>query len=103
MPGSATQRSTTTRDRHRAVIRRGRPDCHLCHEEIDYTLRSPHPMSYEVDHVIPLDRGGTDDLDNKAAAHRDCNRRKSNHLAEELAAQAATSAGPRTFITTRTW
>lgn len=105
MPGNPALRNTTTRDRHRAVIRRDRPPCHLCHEDIDYSLRSPHPMSFEVDHVIPLDRGGSDDLDNKAASHRLCNRRKSNHLAEELAAEveAAEQAGPRVFVTARTW
>lgn len=102
MPGSSTQRNTTTRDRHRSVIRRDRPPCHLCGEDIDYTLRSPHLMSFEVDHIIPLDRGGSDDLDNKAASHRDCNRKKSNQLAEEMAQQAAQS-GPRTFVTSRTW
>ena len=91
--------NTTVRDRHRAIIRRGRPPCHLCDKPIDYALRYPHPHSFEVDHIVPLDRGGADDLDNKAAAHLECNRRKSNKLAEELAA----ANGPRTFITARTW
>jgi 5-methylcytosine-specific restriction endonuclease McrA len=59
-------------------------------------------MSFEVDHVIPLDRDGSDELDNKAASHRLCNRKKSNRLAEELAAEAE-RAGPRCFVTARTW
>lgn len=91
--------NTTVRDRHRTTIRRGRPPCHLCGGEIDYSLRSPHPLSFEVDHIIPLDRGGSDDLDNKDAAHRKCNQEKSNRLAEEIAAATA----PRTYVTTRTW
>jgi 5-methylcytosine-specific restriction endonuclease McrA len=99
MPGSSTQRNTTTRDRHRAVIRRGRPPCHLCGDDIDYALRSPDLMSFEVDHIIPLARGGSDELDNKAASHRKCNQEKAAHLAEEIAA----AVGPRGYVTSRTW
>ena len=99
MPGSTAHRNTTTRDQHRAAIRRGRPACALCGEDIDYALRSPHPMSFEVDHIIPLARGGSDELDNKQPAHRDCNRRKS----DQYEAEAAQATGPRTYVTWRTW
>lgn len=71
-----TDRSTTRRDRHRAAIRRGEPACHICGKPIDYTLKTPDPMSFEVDHVVPLAKGGADELSNKAAAHRRCNRAK---------------------------
>lgn len=80
---SATPRNTTTRDRHRATLSRGHPPCGICGHPIDYTLRTPHPDSYEVDHVIPLDKGGTDTLDNKQPAHRACNRAKWNKLAAD--------------------
>lgn len=106
MPGSATQRNTATRDRHRAYLRRGKPDCALCHEPIDYSLRSPDPMSFEVDHIIPLARGGLDERDNVQPSHRHCNRRKADQTAEDMAqqeAQEAVQSGPRTFVTTRTW
>lgn len=100
---TATPRSgTTTRDRHRAVIRRGRPSCHICHEDIDYTLKSPDPGSFEVDHIIPLDLGGSDELDNKAASHRKCNRDKAAKTLEQLAQEAART-GPRIFVTAREW
>ena len=88
-------RSTTIRDRDRAVIRRTKPPCGICEGEIDYSLRSPDPESFEVDHIIPLARGGADTLDNKQAAHRRCNRAKWHRLAEDDA--------PRTFVTTREW
>ena len=91
----STGRSTTVRDRDRAAIRRTKPPCGICEQPIDYTLRSPHPDSFEVDHVIPLNKGGTDTLDNKQASHRRCNRAKWDKLAENLA--------PRTFETWRTW
>lgn len=45
--------------------------------------------------MIPLNKGGTDTLDNKQASHRRCNRAKWDKLAENLA--------PRTFETWRTW
>lgn len=93
------QRNTATRDRHRATIARGKPPCALCHEAIDYSLPHTDPRSYVVDHIVPLDRGGPDTLDNKQPAHRDCNRTKSNKTAEEIAAEHA----PRTFVTERTW
>lgn len=87
--------NTTVRDRDRKAIARTKPPCGICGEPIDYTLPYLDPGSYVVDHVIPINRGGTDTLDNKQAAHRSCNRTKSDQLADEY--------GPRTFITARTW
>lgn len=63
-------RNTTQRDQHRRAIARTKSPCGICGGEIDYTLKSPDPMSFEVDHVVPLARGGTDELANKQAAHR---------------------------------
>jgi 5-methylcytosine-specific restriction endonuclease McrA len=88
-------RNTTQRDRDRRVIRRTKPPCGICGGEIDYTLRSPDPMSFEVDHVVPIARGGADELANKQASHRRCNRDKWHKVAEDTA--------PRTFVTERTW
>lgn len=88
-------RSTTQRDRDRAAIKRHRPPCGICEGQIDYSLPHLDPMSYVVDHVIPLARGGVDDLSNKQAAHRSCNRTKSDKLADEIR--------PRTFVTSREW
>ena len=73
-----TARSTTTRDRHRAVIKRRRDPCHICGEPIDYTLPYLDPGEFVVDHIVPLSKGGADTLENKAAACRSCNRAKSD-------------------------
>lgn len=102
MPGNPALRNTTTRDRHRAVIRRGNPPCGICHADIDY--RAPHldPGEFVIDHIVPLARGGLDELENLQPAHRECNRRKSDKTIEELAAEAQ-QAGPRIFVTSRTW
>lgn len=70
--------TTAQRDKDRDRIARGRPACHICGEPIDYTLDWLDPKAYVVDHVVPLNRGGPDTLANKAAAHRACNRAKSD-------------------------
>ncbi len=106
----AGDRNTTTRDRHRRAIQRGHPDCGseshdctqknppcgICGEPIDYTLPYLDPWEYVVDHVIPLAAGGADELHNKQAAHRCCNRDKSDKLADQLPVGI-------TFVTARTW
>ena len=62
--------------------------CGICGKPVDKTLKSPHPMSATVDHIIPLDKGGhPSDLSNLQLAHRCCNREKSNKLVREDYAQ----------------
>lgn len=90
-----TTRNTTQRDQDRARLRRGNPPCGICGLDIDYSLPWLDPMSYVVDHIIPLNRGGPDVIENKTAAHRACNRAKSDKMPEDLL--------PRTFVTHRTW
>ena len=91
----STGRNTAVRDRDRPAIARTKPPCGICEQEIDYSLPHLDPMSFVVDHVVPLNKGGADTIDNKQAAHRSCNRTKSDRLADE--------SGPRTFVTTRVW
>jgi len=52
-------------------------------------------MAFEIDHIIPLAKGGMDVLENLAAAHRRCNRVKSDGPRELKAAVG--------FITDRDW
>ena len=37
-------------------------------------------MAFEIDHIIPTSRNGTEDADNLALACRVCNLRKSDHM-----------------------
>ena len=62
--------------------------CAICGQPVDKALRSPHPMSPEVDELIPVSRGG-DPLawDNVRLTHRRCNRLKSNKSDEYARAQ----------------
>ena len=87
-------RNTTTRDRHRKTIARDEPPCGICGQPINYQLPHLDPGSYVVDHIIPVNRGGDDALANKQAAHRACNRTKSDHTPNEH---------QRHYVTTRTW
>lgn len=54
---------------------RGRGDpCAICWHEIDYSLKSPDPMSFEADHIVPASKGGAlYDAANGQASHRCCN------------------------------
>ena len=53
--------------------------CHICGMAIDYTLPAGHPMSFEVDEIVPVSRGGSPyDRANVAPAHRICNQRRGN-------------------------
>ncbi|MEV0267709.1 HNH endonuclease signature motif containing protein [Hamadaea sp. NPDC050747] len=75
-----TTRHTTTRNRHRAKLARGKPPCGICGGAIDYSLPYMDPGEYVVDHIIPLSRGGEDTIENKQPAHRRCNRTKSDRV-----------------------
>lgn len=57
--------------------------CCLCGHPIDRTLRSPHTDSYTLEHLTPIARGGTHDIDNIDFAHRSCNTSKGIKTLEE--------------------
>lgn len=62
--------------------------CHICGMAIDYDLPAGDPMSFEVDEIVPVSKGGSPiDRANVAPAHRICNERRGN--------KASGSAGPR--------
>jgi 5-methylcytosine-specific restriction endonuclease McrA len=57
--------------------------CGICKGFIDSALKSPHPDSASIDHIVPLSRGGTHTMDNVRAAHRGCNSRKKDRIPGE--------------------
>lgn len=62
----------------RRVAAEGAP-CHLCGKPIDYSLPAGHPMSFELDEIVPVSKGGDPFArDNVAPAHRTCNQRRGN-------------------------
>ncbi|MGE2714346.1 HNH endonuclease [Mycolicibacterium litorale] len=98
-------RNTTRRNRHRAAIARDRSPCHWCGIELIYDPNPDdpdwhlHPQSFTIDHVIPLARGGEEELHNLVAACRACNREKS----DKLTAPATADGGDGLYVTSRTW
>lgn len=57
--------------------------CPICGQPLDTTLRTPHPMSVEIDEIIPIAKGGNPyQLSNLELVHRHCNRLKSTHTLE---------------------
>ena len=50
--------------------------CHLCGRSVDRLLRSPHPRSATVDHLVPVSADGDDAPENTRLAHRNCNVRR---------------------------
>lgn len=100
-----TRRNTARRDKHRDLIRRGKhpsyphpePPCHLCGQPIDYQAHHLDPLSFSVDHVVPLNAGGPDTLDNTAPAHRKCNRDKSDKPPDNWQRPGVT------YVTERIW
>ncbi len=76
----------------------GRP-CHICGLAIDYSLPAGDPMSFEVDELVPVSRGGSPfDRENVDAAHRICNQRRGNK-----ALGTAPRARDLPSVTSREW
>lgn len=73
--------SPRIRARARARVARGEPPCWLCGAPIDYTLITPNPMAYELDHVKPVDKFPELAFtpSNWRPSHRQCNRAKWNN------------------------
>jgi len=67
--------------RNRKKILANEDRCALCGGIVDKTLAMYHPMSAEIDHIIPVSKGGDPvALENMQLTHRKCNRAKSDKL-----------------------
>lgn len=60
------------------IFERDRWTCQLCFKRIPKRLKSPHPRSATLDHIVPLAEGGEHTVTNVHAAHRLCNSSKSH-------------------------
>jgi len=63
------------------VIARVGRRCHLCKKLARLDVGHLHPLAAEVDHLIPISKGGDNVWDNVAIAHRACNVKKGNKAA----------------------
>lgn len=79
MSGPNRYANGNARRKVRAWLKAQALPCHLCGRTIDYSLPSGHPMSFEVDEIVPVSKGGSPiDRSNVAPAHRICNERRGN-------------------------
>lgn len=63
--------------------------CAICGKPVDKSLKSPHPLSATVDHIIPVSKGGhPSDIANLQLAHRCCNLEKGNKIVKESRREA---------------
>jgi len=71
--------------RRRDELRRSNAPCHICGRAIDYQLPHTDPMSFVMDHVVPLAFNGHPTAStNTRAAHRLCNGRKGTKSADAV-------------------
>lgn len=88
-------RHTTRRRRHRAKLAAEQAPCHLCGRDIDWEAPHLDPLSFTIDHVVPLAKGGQDIIENIRPAHRRCNLVKGDG-GKDIKARVA-------FVTPRAW
>lgn len=88
----------------RAWLKAQGAPCHICGGAIDYALPAGHPMSFEVDEIVPVSRGGSPiDRSNVAAAHRICNERRGNKPLASARGEASPRAQDLECRTSRAW
>lgn len=87
--GNAHLRNGAQQKRDRRRIARAQPDCALCGEPIDYSLKWPDPRCFVLDHIIPIDAGGEDHIRNKQATHAACNSKKRARLVAPIIKRSA--------------
>lgn len=93
---------------NRARLRSLGRGCWICRafgraDAIDYALPARDPMAFEADHLIPLAKGGTDELDNLDATHRACNEWRSDRSVTEVLAIARRDGVLPAVETTTDW
>jgi 5-methylcytosine-specific restriction endonuclease McrA len=66
------------------IFGRDRGICYLCNQAIDYDLSRPNQMSFSIDHIIPISKGGDDTPDNVASSHLSCNQSKHTKVIDRL-------------------
>lgn len=88
----------------RARLKAEQRDCWICKAfgrpaHIDYDLPHLHPMSFVVDELIPVSKGGSPlDYYNVDAAHRSCNGWRSNKDVSEVMKLAREARGIRATL-----
>lgn len=76
----------TAFDKNKKIILASQDYCYICGKLVDKSLKRPDPMAPEIDHIIPIARGGhPSDVNNLALVHGACNRAKGDKPITEAA------------------
>ena len=68
-------------ERNRKRILATQNTCGICGHPVDFSLKTPHPMSATINHIIPITKNGhPSDISNLQLAHWTCNRQKSDKI-----------------------
>ena len=68
-------------EKNKRIIFKTQNTCGICGQPVDFSIKTPHPMSAVADHIIPVSKGGhPSDIENLQLAHWNCNRQKSDKL-----------------------
>ena len=85
--------------RNRKKILANEDRCYICGGEVDKTLPAYHPMSAEIDHIIPVSKGGDPSvMENLGLCHRKCNRAKSDKMPEVRGKETEQGVAPETWL-----
>ena len=102
MPSSNPRRANgTRRNSIRGWLRAQHRPCWICRAfgrpgAIDYSLPAGHPLSFEVDELVPVSRGGSPfSRSNVDAAHRCCNQWRGNKSVEQVITLARRGMGDK--------
>lgn len=92
------KRDSTRYRRLRRQILHSRPDCAICLQPMRFGGDHLHPLAAQVDHIVPVARGGQHTIDNMQPVCRACNRRKADRMPGDTTTTA--TATSRTTTTT---
>lgn len=78
--------------------------CGICGKPVDFSLKTPDPLSACIDHIVPVAKGGhPSDIDNLQLAHWTCNRQKSDKLFRNQEIKKPKVIGNRNLPQSRDW
>lgn len=117
MGGAYNPRRANSSKRNRIIrlVRARQEPCHICGQDIDYSLPPDDPMAFSVDEVVPVSRwreGGYHsaeacalDITNCVAAHRICNMKRQNKSIDEFPnyGKASSVVNDSTLPLSREW
>lgn len=76
-----TKEHRTAFDKNRRRILMTQEYCGICGKWVDKSLKRPDPFAPEVDHIVPIAKGGhPSDIGNLQLVHGVCNRKKGDNL-----------------------